>query len=251
LIHRYFEVVAHLKPKVFLMENVPGILWKRHAEYLELFYAMAKKSGYRVHKPAVLDARDFGVPQRRKRVFILGIASDLPDIAVWPPPPTHGNAKAVKRDNTLTPWIPCADAFLGAPKGDENNVHMRHTQELVDAFARTPANGGSRRDSGRLLKCHVEHDGHKDVYGRIDSYQPAPTMTTACINPSKGRFVHPTQNHGITARQAARIQTFSDEFIFFGGLMAAGIQIGNAVPVTMGEAILRPIRIFIESQQKP
>jgi DNA (cytosine-5)-methyltransferase 1 len=251
LIHRYFEVVAHLKPKVFLMENVPGILWKRHAEYLELFYAIAKKSGYRVHEPAVLDARDFGVPQRRKRVFILGIASDLPDIVIWPPAPSHGNAKAVKRDKSLRPWIPCTDAFLGPAKGDENNVHMQHTQELVDAFARTPANGGSRRDSGRLLKCHVKHDGHKDVYGRIDSYQPAPTMTTACINPSKGRFVHPTQNHGITARQAARIQTFPDEFTFFGGLMAAGIQIGNAVPVTMGEAILRPIRVFIESQQKP
>ncbi len=63
------------------------------------------------------------------------------------------------------------------------------------------------------------------------------------------RFVHPTQNHGITARQAARLQTFPDNYKFFGGLIAAGAQIGNAVPVKMGEALLKPIRAFIESQR--
>jgi DNA (cytosine-5)-methyltransferase 1 len=249
LIHRYFEVVEHLQPSVFLMENVPGILWQRHAEYLELFYSMAEAAGYLVHDPVVLDARDFGVPQRRKRVFILGVDADLPEMENWPPLSTHGNAAAVKKNDKLKPWISCANAFAGAPTGDENDVHMRHTQELIDAFAKTPQNGGSRRDSGRLLDCHKEHDGHKDVYGRIDKRKPAPTMTTACINPSKGRFVHPTQNHGITARQAARLQTFPDDFKFFGGLMAAGVQIGNAVPVTLGEALLRPIRKFIESHR--
>jgi DNA (cytosine-5)-methyltransferase 1 len=66
-------------------------------------------------------------------------------------------------------------------------------------------------------------------------------MTTACINPSKGRFVHPVLHHGITARQAARIQTFPDDYIFVGGLMAAGKQIGNAVPVALGEVLIRHI----------
>jgi DNA (cytosine-5)-methyltransferase 1 len=118
---------------------------------------------------------------------------------------------------------------------------MNHGPELIAAFKRTPANGGSRRDSGRVLACHVDHDGHKDVYGRIDPSKPAPTMTTACINPSKGRFVHPVLHHGITARQAARIQTFPDDYIFVGGLMAAGKQIGNAVPVALGEVLIRHI----------
>ena len=66
-------------------------------------------------------------------------------------------------------------------------------------------------------------------------------MTTACINPSKGRFVHPTEHHGITLRHAARFQTFPDSFVFEGGLIAAGEQIGNAVPVQLGEVLLRTI----------
>lgn len=67
-------------------------------------------------------------------------------------------------------------------------------------------------------------------------------MTTACINPSKGRFVHPTQHHGITLRQAARLQSFPDWFNFEGGIMAGGKQVGNAVPVDLAKALLEPLR---------
>lgn len=63
-------------------------------------------------------------------------------------------------------------------------------------------------------------------------------MTTACVNPSKGRFVHPTEDHGICLRHAARFQTFDDGFVFSGGLMAGAVQVGNAVPVRLGEAVL-------------
>ncbi len=66
-------------------------------------------------------------------------------------------------------------------------------------------------------------------------------MTTACINPSKGRFVHPTEHHGITVRHAARFQTFPEWFTFKGGLIASGEQIGNAVPIKLGEVLLRSI----------
>ncbi|MNF99158.1 putative BsuMI modification methylase subunit YdiO [compost metagenome] len=118
---------------------------------------------------------------------------------------------------------------------------MNHSEALIELFKNTPINGGSRSDSGRVLKCHQGHGGHSDVYGRINPSKPGPTMTTACINPSKGRFVHPTENHGITLRQAARLQTFPDNFIFSGGLMAAGVQIGNAVPILLGQAIIEKI----------
>jgi DNA (cytosine-5)-methyltransferase 1 len=119
---------------------------------------------------------------------------------------------------------------------------MKHGKELAETFARTPHNGGSRSDSGRILRCHENHVGHHDVYGRIDPSVPAPTMTTACINPSKGRFVHPTEDHGITLRQAARIQSFPDWFNFEGGLMAGGVQVGNAVPVDLAKALLIPLK---------
>lgn len=240
LIHVYFAFVRAFAPSVFLMENVPGMLWDRHAEMLNRFYLQGALAGYEVQEPVVIDARNFGVPQRRKRVFILGLKRglDLGGLA-WPPRPTHGSPAACAKDPSLMSWRSCAHVFAPSEPDDLNDVHMRHSEELIDAFRRTPLNGGSRRESGRLLACHVDHDGHRDVYGRMDPSQPAPTMTTACINPSKGRFVHPTRHHGITARQAARIQTFPEDFIFSGGLMAAGVQIGNAVPVELGEQLIQ------------
>jgi hypothetical protein len=128
----------------------------------------------------------------------------------------------------------------------ENDRHMNHSSKLTARFQATPKNGGSRRDGPCVLPGH---DGHSDVYGRIDPSLPAPTMTTACINPSKGRFVHPTEPHGITIRQAARLQTFPDHFVFKGGLMAAGVQIGNAVPVALGQrAVLRGLCLVHRSR---
>lgn len=253
LVHVYFEFVQAFAPTAFLMENVPGMLWPRHEAVLNRLYAEAGQSKYRLLDPIILDARDYGVPQRRKRVFILGVKQtvDLTDF-VWPPKPTHGCAADVAKDGTLKPWVSCEDAFRTASDGDINDVHMSHGEALTEAFKLTPANGGSRFASGRMLPCHANHDGHKDVYGRIDPRLPGPTMTTACINPSKGRFVHPTLHHGITARQAARIQTFPDDFSFEGGLMAAGRQIGNAVPVQLGKLLIEHLKpLLIASAPKP
>ena len=243
LIHVYFSFVRAFEPSVFLMENVPGLLWPRHSDMLKRFYDEGTQAGYDLQPPAIIDARDFGVPQRRKRVFILGVKRSLSVCDLqWPPKATHGRPTATTADSTLKPWQNCEHVFAEAISGDDNDVHMRHKPELIEAFRNTPANGGSRSQSGRVLTCHEGHNGHSDVYGRIDPTQPAPTMTTACINPSKGRFVHPTLHHGITVRQAARIQTFPESFCFSGGLMAAGAQIGNAVPVMLGEALIRHLR---------
>ncbi|MGX5775371.1 DNA cytosine methyltransferase [Methylorubrum zatmanii] len=246
LVNVYFAFVRQFRPRAFLMENVPGMLWPRHARHLAAMRRHAADAGYHLYDPVVIDARDFGVPQRRKRVILLGVALPIQrDGFVWPPAPTHASPVGDHLPAGRLPWVDCAAAFAAAPIGDPNDVHMTHKEDIVAAFARTPANGGSRVDSGRVLNCHRGHDGHSDVYGRIDPRQPAPTMTTACINPSKGRFVHPTLHHGITARQAARIQTFPDDFIFLGGLMAAGRQVGNAVPVTLGTALIRHVAALL------
>ena len=241
LIHRYFEFVTVLNPRAFLMENVPGMLWPRHAELLWKFYHEAALAGYRLY-PAVVDARDYGLPQGRKRVFILGLRGDVIATPDWVPKPTHGNAADIRRNSRLKPWVACRSVFKrGLRKSDPNNIHMKHSKELVALFKRTPPNGGSRQDSGRVLPCHKTHNGHKDVYGRIDPKKPGPTMTTACINPSKGRFLHPTKHHGIALRHAARLQSFPEGFVFKGGLMAGGMQVGNAVPVKLGECMLRGV----------
>lgn len=242
LLCRYFDYVAALRPKFFLVENVPGLLWPRHKEYLTRFFQMANEAEYEVFPPVILNAKDFGVPQNRRRVFILGRDRRAPLPVSWPPLPTHVDPQTPLEERNGRPtWQSAQEVFRRAPAGDPNNVHMRHSDAMVELFEQTPINGGSRRDAGRVLKCHENYNGHSDVYGRIDPRKPGPTMTTACINPSKGRFVHPTQHHGITVRQAARFQTFPDDFVFSGGLMASGAQVGNAVPVKLAEAVLRPL----------
>ena len=243
LLIRYFYFVKKFQPTVFLVENVPGLLWPRHKDYLKRFKEEAVLAGYRINDPVVLNARDYGVPQSRKRVFILGIKSSVDLDICWPPATTHCDPVCnSKQGNGKYTWIPALNVFRKSiSEDDPNNVHMNHSQALVKRFQNTPANGGSRSQSGFTLPCHKEHDGHKDCYGRIDPSKPGPTMTTACINPSKGRFVHPTEHHGITLRHAARFQTFPDDFIFMGGLIAGGVQIGNAVPVIMGERLLGQI----------
>jgi DNA (cytosine-5)-methyltransferase 1 len=250
LLWRYFSFVRSIRPKIFLVENVPGMLWSRHEDYVHRFYRLAERAGYAVQQPVVLNARDYGVPQNRKRVFILGIRLDVGSL-IWPPKPSHFDptSDAVRVDRKPA-WLRAEVAFKRIPKLDENAIHMEHGPSLVEAFKNTPLNGGSRRDSGRLLPCHRDHDGHKDVYGRIDPSVPGPTMTTACINPSKGRFVHPTKPHGISLRHAARLQGFPDSFIFEGGLMAGGIQVGNAVPIQLGEAVVRHLTVSLLARQQ-
>lgn len=181
LLIRYFEFVNALRPKVFLVENVPGLLWKRHEKYLKEFYELARSIGYRVSEPQVLNARDFGAPQNRKRIFILGIDEKQNIDVDWPPEPTHFDPKIrVGGQSHMPVWKNSAEVFvLPIPVSDPNNIHMNHSQEIVDAFKKTPLNGGSRFESGRVLKCHEKHDGHKDVYGRINLDTPGPTMTTA------------------------------------------------------------------------
>ncbi|WP_213748140.1 DNA cytosine methyltransferase [Citrobacter freundii] len=271
LLLRYFDFVKQFRPKIFLVENVPGLLWSRHADYLERFFSLTHEHGYRVigEKPFVLNARDYGVPQNRKRAFILAVRQDIDTSSfVWPPVPTHSKSgqqwvtsscvferppesvliefkerlvekfsmSAEQADNRIK------QLRWGSPitEADPCNVHMEHSVELQTLFKNTPLLG-DRTESGRQLACHKNYTGHLDVYGRIYPHLPSNTITTGCNNPSKGRFVHPWLNHGITLRHAARLQTFPDDYIFHGGTMAVAKQIGNAVPVKLGEALLKSI----------
>lgn len=259
LLIKYFDFVNTLKPKLFLVENVPGLLWERHKDYLEAFIEMAVKSGYKVDKPIKLNAKDYGVPQNRQRVFILGIREDLklPD-AFWPPKPTHFKNKHPFYLNASEvfekPEVEILEKIANAigekattelkfgeslTSEDDCNIHMNHTDNMLARFRLTPING-SREDIPFRLPCHEnEYSGHKDVYGRIRLSQPGPTITTGCFNPSKGRFLHPWKNHGITIRHAARFQTFPDDYVFKGGITNKGKQVGNAVPIDMGVAMLK------------
>jgi DNA (cytosine-5)-methyltransferase 1 len=271
LLITYFDFVSVIKPKVFLVENVPGLLWKRHEFHLKDFYALASKVGYSVFKPIKVNAKDYGVPQNRQRVFILGVRNDLSSSDIeWPPAPTHfpiGKGKLPEWKTASSVFFTPTDNIakkIGKVIGeesfeslqfgsdlqpvsiDENSVHMIHKDYMVARFSKTPIHG-SREDSGETLPCHSNgYKGHKDVYGRIFLDKPGPTMTTGCMNPSKGRFLHPWENHGITIRHTARFQTFPDSFKFSGGIISQARQVGNAVPVELGKALLKNVMALLQ-----
>jgi DNA (cytosine-5)-methyltransferase 1 len=273
LLLRYFDFVERLKPKVFLLENVPGLLWERHADYLAKFLKLAKEHDYQVitGAPLILNARDYGVPQNRRRAFILALRKDVSaDKITWPPLPTHYQVGQSKWKTASTVFEKPTDETLAGfknrliekfnftqdtaqecvndltwgealPANDPCNLHMQHSEEMTSLFNATPLLGG-RDESGRELACHKNYSGHKDVYGRIFPHLPSNTMTTGCNNPSKGRFVHPWLDHGMSLRHAARLQTFPDDYLFDGGVIAMSKQIGNAVPVELGKALISQIK---------
>ncbi|WP_223564263.1 DNA cytosine methyltransferase [Pantoea agglomerans] len=274
LLLKYFEFVHEFQPKFFLVENVTGLLWKRHEKHLKQFINLAKNNHYILKFNNVINAVDYGVPQNRKRVFIFGIHEDLDSSTIeFPPKPTHHSPGLGKKPF----WIPASSVFEAIPSdikkryideyfvskcnlskeqacnilnnlpsGEpvaESEIFMQPTSKLVERFMDTPLNG-SRVDAGEkhLLKCHSNgYEGHKDVYGRIMIHKPSNTITTGCNNPSKGRFVHPWKNHGITLRHAARLQTFPDWFEFTGSSTHQAKQIGNAVPPKLGKILINSI----------
>ncbi|EKO3797958.1 DNA cytosine methyltransferase [Vibrio harveyi] len=277
LLLRYFEFVNEFQPKAFLVENVAGLLWKRHADYLQKFISLAESSGYVIKFRNMVNARDYGVPQSRKRVFIYGLKAELDSKEIeFPPAPTHFPINSGKTPE----WVAAAKVFTKVPrklykvfweqyfkdkskytysemckllenlpsgdrlsKKDRCNNYMKPSDMMVERFKATPLNG-SREDAGEehRLKCHSNgYKGHKDVYGRVLIHLPSNTVTTGCNNPSKGRFVHPWKDHGITLREAARLQTFPDSFVFYGNTTEQAKQIGNAVPCLLGTELIKRI----------
>ncbi|WP_276756289.1 DNA cytosine methyltransferase [Pseudoalteromonas marina] len=286
LLLRYFDFVEKLMPKAFLVENVPGLLWPRHSSYLNRFLELAKEKKYKVisGKPLIINARDYGVPQSRRRAFILAVREDIDtENLEWPPKPTHikpdfdkplskniwkSASIAFERpaEEVLKNLVPRMSKILGwdsaksrkiveslefgkpLKKSDPCNIHMNHQPFMVERFNDTELMG-SRDELEFTLPCHQNgYSGHKDVYGRIYFHTPANTITTGCNNPSKGRFLHPWENHGIALRHAARLQTFPDDYQFLGGVMAAARQIGNAVPIDLGKALINNIKEHIMGQ---
>ncbi|PAU38389.1 DNA (cytosine-5-)-methyltransferase [Vibrio coralliilyticus] len=277
LLLRYFQFVEEFQPKAFLVENVVGLLWKRHKDYLKRFLKLSKKHGYVIKFCDVLNAKDYGVPQNRKRVFILGVKKGAFDKSFqFPPAATHFSPSSKSTPH----WETASSVFEKVPvelyqqywekyfkvktklsreqtfellsslsygqpfkENDICDIHMQPTDKMVVKLGDTPLNG-SREDAGEQhrLKCHSNgYEGHKDVYGRILIHLPSNTITTGCNNPSKGRFVHPWLNHGMTLRHAARLQSFPDWFDFHGSSTEKARQIGNAVPPLLGKILISDI----------
>jgi len=223
---RFCEV---LKPRSVLMENVPGLGSDRR---FQLLAGRLVRMGYQLTH-GVLDAADYGVPQRRRRFVLLGFLGSPVQFASPAASPLR------VRD---------AIGDLPAPAASNDPLHNYgedRSQEIVELIRDIPKNGGSRGDLGpkRQLACHRRSDGWHDVYGRMAWDAPAPTITSGCINPSKARFLHPEQDRAITLREAALLQSFPRDYKFplTKGKYKVADLIGNALPPVFVAHQVRPL----------
>lgn len=218
LVFDFLRFVRVLRPKAVMMENVPGL-----AEDLrmgELSNGL-RSLGYKCHH-RILDAADYGVPQRRRRLILLaGESGEIPfgDVA----------ARRVTVRDAIGGLLPAGKS--GDPLHD---LPEKRKPQVVELIAQIPRDGGSRSDLSDdwQLPCHKECDGFSDVYGRMAWDSVAPTITSGCVNPSKGRFLHPIQNRCITLREAALLQGFPPDYRLSlkRGKFEAARMIGNALP---------------------
>jgi len=232
LIFEYLRFVEGLLPKVVLIENVPHLINDYRFGQIR---KRLRELGY-VGRPEVFNAADFGVPQRRRRmIFIASRVGSIPYAA------PGGD------DDRLTVRDVIGEMPKPGESGDElHDLHEERTDRIARLIRMIPRNGGSRSALGkrRQLKCHRDCTGFNDVYGRMAWDEVAPTITSGCVNPSKGRFLHPSQHRCITLREAALLQSFPADYFFSldRGKFAAALMIGNAFPPRFVEPHARKIR---------
>ena len=257
----YLEIVERSEAKVFVMENVPQLLNSfEHGEIM----GMAEAMGFRAWG-AVLCAADCGVPQTRRRAIIIGCKHFDPAL-VFPPrrthfDPTKGGAPTsfLQADgNGYIPgavkWRTVRDAIadLPAPIGTEIrdevppfDLHFGRspTAKSIARYMAIPQEGMNRFDLQERVPeltpdCWIrKKSGGTDLFGRLWWDRPAFTIRTEFFKPEKGRYLHPKQHRPITHREAARLQSFPDDFVFKGSKIEIAKQIGNAVPPVLAARV--------------
>ncbi len=269
LFKHYFNVVKTVKPKVFVMENVKGMLTMQDGKIFEEIIGsfsnpdLLDGEPYDIHY-RVVKASDFGVPQKRERLIIIGttvknvdfdkcwentVGSIKSDIPSFFDPVTIqdaiGNLGDVTPDGKIT--NPDADneyeRFLSCDREYiENHIQTKHSKLAVDRMSRI--NNG---DNFTSLDEKI-NSVHSGSYGRLCWDEQAPTITTRFDTPAGGRFIHPAENRTLTPREAARIQSFPDDFVFYGNKTSVCKQIGNAVPPKISYFLARLIKTILNEE---
>lgn len=220
LVLEYLRIVKELRPLTIMMENVPNI--ENYFLFRRLISEL-KEAGYHVDYK-VVNIKDYGVPQSRKRLVLVG--SLLGEIKV---------ATGLRvNPETVRKFI----AKLPKPADSEDWLHKivaTHSPEVQERIRLTPKNGGSRKDLPKkyTLECHKpENNGFNDIYGRLRWDDVSSTITGGCLNPSKGRFLHPEQDRCISAREASILQSFPLNYKFARETSKTdlALMIGNALP---------------------
>lgn len=236
LVLEYLSLISRIKPRFFLMENVPWLIWKRWAWVLKKFLRKIEELWYFIHVQ-VLNAQDYGVPQRRKRLFIIWEQNELG----WPffefPAPINN-------------WKTVRDAIGSLPSPDEWNWIPNHKADKLSELnikRLMTLKEGEWRDSlpvELLADCHRSPSSkiwHRNVYWRMKWDDVAPTITARFDSFTRGMFGHPSEVRSISLREGASLQTFPLDYEFKWSKVEVARQIWNAVPPKLAEAVGKEI----------
>lgn len=263
LFKHYFNVVKTVRPKVFVMENVKGMLTmqdgKIFEEIIKIFSDPVMLDGepYNINYK-VVKAVDFGIPQKRERLIIIGTTiKDIDFDKLWDrtvgeiktiyptyfemvtvqdaignmgKPTIDGKIKNPLPKTDYQKFLSCSDKYL------RNHTQTKHSSLAVDRMKRV---GNGENYTALNEKINSVHSGS---YGRLCWDEQAPTITTRFDTPAGGRFIHPSEDRTLTPREAARIQSFPDDFVFYGNRTSICKQIGNAVPPKVSYFLARLVK---------
>jgi len=237
LFESYVRVVDELKPKCFVFENVKGLKSMFKGRYLEMVINNFTALGYNAYYKT-LNAKDYGVPQARERVIIFG--TKLNNNFEFP----VNNSKSIGK---LKAYKNCGDALKDLEeKGDEipNHIKLNHSDIVISRYKLVKQ--GSKLPPAEKLPPEIRRKNFGNTYVRLDPNKASPTMV-----PGNNAFpIHPNLNHSLTPREAARIQSFPDSFIFSGSRKEQCKLVGNAVPPLMAGAIAKKIMLHMEDKCK-
>lgn len=250
LVYEYIRIVKTLKPKFFLMENVKGFTNLDNGLFVEEVKKEFGKLGYKNIWCQIVCAADYGVPQKRQRMFMIG---NRLGIDFCPPPPTHFPIDSGHKPEYTTVGAAILD-LVGKENLIPNHIPLAHKPIVAARYSYVKEGAklnlddlppelalATRKDSKTGKVANYSH-----VFKRLDRNQPATTMV-----PGHNAFpIHPSENRTLTPREAARIQTFPDTHIFFGTRQQQCIQVGNAVPPKMAEPFLKKIAAYIKKESK-
>ena len=239
LVFKYARLVDELYPKYFVMENVSGIAGKRGKTILEQLIDELKNIGYEVHIN-LLDAQDYGAPQRRKRYIIVGERADMGVHYQYPKPTgTHRTVRDTIGDLPEPPMDGSDYPGISLHRRDRlSDINLKRIQALK------PGQGREYLPNELLADCHKIDSsviGYRNVYGRMEWDDVAPTITARFDSFTRGKFGHPDQDRSVSLREGALLQTFPMDFEFTGNKVDIARQIGNAVPPVLAEQIGRSI----------
>ena len=238
LVIAFANIVHRLQPDVILIENVPEFLSQKYWNYFNAARQIFLEDGYHV-KQSIYNAAAFGVPQERFRSIVIGMKKDFIMPSELLKPEEYHTVRQAIGD------LPPVEA---GKKNTDDPMHNcpAHKKSTIDVISQVPHDGGNR-PFGVGPKCLDKTKGFSDTYGRLFWDKPSITITHYSRNPASGRFSHPEQDRGLTAREAALLQSFPCGFVFGGKSDDIYRQIGEAVPPMLSAAIAANIVIELLS----